>query len=106
MIEVIDNERCTQCNICVMICPMNVFEMKAGEYPTIPRKSDCQTCFQCEAYCPADAIFVDPSRTEIPLVASTDDIEELRDRDFLGLHRQRVGWRKTPSSRASKTITP
>ena len=51
MIEVIDAERCTSCDICVNVCPTNVFDKTDG-IPVIARQSDCQTCFLCELYCP------------------------------------------------------
>lgn len=92
MIEILDAERCTACDICVRICPTNVFDVVEGSVPVIARQSDCQTCFQCEAYCPADAIFVAPARTPAP------NRPELRDTvtrlDLLGMYRDRVGWRK------------
>lgn len=97
MIEILNAARCTSCDICVRICPTNVFEPAAdGGVPTIARHSDCQTCFQCEAYCPEDAIFVSPSRTPEPPGSPFLDEADLLDRDLLGLYRDRVGWRRTP----------
>ena len=49
MIEVIDAERCTSCDICVNVCPTNVFDKTDG-IPVIARQNDCQTCFLCELY--------------------------------------------------------
>jgi NAD-dependent dihydropyrimidine dehydrogenase PreA subunit len=60
MIELISDTRCIACDICVKICPTNVFDGGSGQAPTIARQQDCQTCFMCEAYCPADAIYVAP----------------------------------------------
>lgn len=96
MIEILNAARCTSCDICVRICPTNVFEAVDGGVPTIARHSDCQTCFQCEAYCPEDAIFVSPSRTPEPAGSPFLDEADLLDRDLLGLYRDRVGWRRTP----------
>ena len=59
MIEVIDGERCTSCDICVNVCPTNVFDKTDG-IPVIARQGDCQTCFLCELYCPEDALYVSP----------------------------------------------
>ena len=96
MIEILNAARCTSCDICVRICPTNVFEAVDGGVPTIARHSDCQTCFQCEAYCPEDAIFVAPSRTPEPAGSPFLDETDLLDRDLLGLYRDRVGWRRAP----------
>jgi Pyruvate/2-oxoacid:ferredoxin oxidoreductase delta subunit len=37
---------------------MNVFSAVKGAPPVVARKEDCQTCFMCELYCPADALYV------------------------------------------------
>jgi NAD-dependent dihydropyrimidine dehydrogenase PreA subunit len=58
MIELIVEQRCTQCNACVSVCPSNVFEVVPNSRPIIARKADCQTCYMCELYCPADALYV------------------------------------------------
>ena len=58
MIELISEERCTSCNICVRVCPTNVFDAVEGGIPVIARQQDCQTCYMCELYCPSDAMFV------------------------------------------------
>ncbi|WP_291473641.1 MULTISPECIES: 4Fe-4S dicluster domain-containing protein [Corynebacterium] len=99
MIEVIDPERCTNCGLCAQVCPMNVFTLRPDGFPVIADKDSCQTCFQCETYCPADALFVDPSRSPQRLVPGNGgdaDLASLRERDFLGRHRDAVGWRRTP----------
>jgi NAD-dependent dihydropyrimidine dehydrogenase PreA subunit len=60
MIELVSKERCIVCNKCVQVCPMNVFSAVKGAPPVVARKEDCQTCFMCELYCPADALYVAP----------------------------------------------
>ncbi len=52
MIELVSEERCIQCDVCVDVCPTNVFDAVPGGPPVIARKADCQTCFMCEVYCP------------------------------------------------------
>lgn len=41
MIELVSAERCTQCNICVAVCPVNVFDAASDGPPIIARQSDC-----------------------------------------------------------------
>jgi NAD-dependent dihydropyrimidine dehydrogenase PreA subunit len=88
MIELVSAERCIECNICVKVCPTNVFDAIAGEAPVIARQSDCQTCYLCEAYCPVDALYVAAEahrRVEI-------DEAVLADNGTLGSYRKALGW--------------
>jgi len=92
VIEIVSQERCTGCNICVRVCPTNVFDASDDGAPVIARQEDCQTCFQCEAYCPADALFVAPLRTPSPEESVWRDEAALVASGQLGLYRARVGW--------------
>ncbi|MFM0520368.1 MULTISPECIES: ferredoxin family protein [Caballeronia] len=96
MIEIVDTERCTGCNICVRACPTNVFDAasSSGDVPVIARQDDCQTCFMCELYCPEDALYVAPQT-----VASAN-VEEAA-RTLIGSYRQAVGWRRGQRSGAA-----
>jgi NAD-dependent dihydropyrimidine dehydrogenase PreA subunit len=87
MIEVIDAERCTSCDICVSACPTNVFDKTDG-IPVIARQADCQTCFLCELYCPEDALFVSPFAD----AAQDVDIAVLKKDGVFGSYRRAVGW--------------
>jgi NAD-dependent dihydropyrimidine dehydrogenase PreA subunit len=88
MIELILPSRCIGCDQCGKVCPTNVFDFGNGELPTIARAEDCQTCFLCEAYCPADALYVGPSgeRREHP-----DEATVLAS-GLLGRYREILGW--------------
>lgn len=88
MIELIIAERCTGCNVCVEICPTNVFEPAAKRTPLIARQQDCQTCFMCELYCREDAIYVAPD-CEGPAFVNKDEILAS---DLLGEFRRNHGW--------------
>jgi NAD-dependent dihydropyrimidine dehydrogenase PreA subunit len=88
MIELISEARCIGCDICVKVCPTNVFDAQAGEAPTIARKEDCQTCFMCEAYCPADALYVAPESS----VSTPVDETTLSEAGRLGEYRVILGW--------------
>jgi NAD-dependent dihydropyrimidine dehydrogenase PreA subunit len=88
MIELVSSARCISCNICVSVCPTNVFDAIADEAPVIARKNDCQTCFLCEAYCPVDALFVSPDAHRHVEVSE----EQLAANGTLGSYRRALGW--------------
>ncbi len=88
MIELVLADRCTTCNICVRVCPANVFDAVPGGVPVIARQSDCQTCFMCEIYCPVDALFVDPD-CEGPVEVGEAEIAAT---DWPGQYRRDSGW--------------
>jgi NAD-dependent dihydropyrimidine dehydrogenase PreA subunit len=92
MIELISDVRCIDCDKCVDVCPTNVFDAVAGGHPVIARQSDCQTCFLCEAYCPADALFVAPLATPAPAGSPYLDEEHLVSANQLGAYRRWIGW--------------
>ena len=101
MIELVSDERCIQCDVCVDVCPTNVFDAVEGGAPVIARKSDCQTCFMCEVYCPADAMYVAPNAD-----ASVEVNEaELAASGLLGSYRRAVGWGPKRTSGASVDAT-
>jgi NAD-dependent dihydropyrimidine dehydrogenase PreA subunit len=88
MIELLVKDRCTKCNACVQVCPTNVFEAVEGSHPRIARQSDCQTCYMCELYCPADALFV-ASDCEHPEPVNEAEIAAS---GLLGQFRRDHGW--------------
>lgn len=91
MIEVVSGSRCTGCNICVRVCPMNVFDAVEGKAPAIARQDACQTCFMCEAWCPEDALYVSPN-ADFPEQVSEAVLTE---QGHLGAYRHNIGWTKS-----------
>jgi NAD-dependent dihydropyrimidine dehydrogenase PreA subunit len=94
MIELVSNTRCIRCDVCIRVCPTNVFEHGADRVPVIKRQEDCQTCFMCEAWCPTDALFVAPQTEPVPTDSPYRDEQELIRRDLLGSYRREIGWGK------------
>lgn len=88
MIEILSADRCVQCNLCVSVCPTNVFERVEDDIPVIARQSDCQTCFMCELYCPADALYVAPD----PEAGASPGEADVAGQGLLGGYREKVGW--------------
>jgi NAD-dependent dihydropyrimidine dehydrogenase PreA subunit len=100
MIELVSEARCIGCNKCVQVCPTHVFDAVPGGAPRVARKAECQTCFLCEAYCPADALYVAAEAHEHVAV----DEAELERRGLLGVYRNHLGWAQgtTPIERLNE----
>ncbi|MEK1897658.1 MAG: 4Fe-4S binding protein [Rhizobium sp.] len=90
MIEVLDTDTCTDCNLCVRVCPTNVLEAMPEGPPRILRQESCQTCFMCEAYCPVGALYVAPDAEVVDLLTVAD----VRDRNLFGSYRKAIGLHK------------
>ncbi|MFI0482552.1 4Fe-4S binding protein [Actinomadura sp. 9N215] len=102
MIEVVSADRCVQCDICIKVCPTDVFDRGPDGLPIIARQSDCQTCFMCEAHCPTDALYVAPFSTPAPPNSTHTDETSLA--TAFGAYRRIIGWGqgRTPGSRADR----
>ncbi|MBW4690911.1 MAG: 4Fe-4S binding protein [Lyngbya sp. HA4199-MV5] len=98
MIELVSASRCIECNLCVTVCPTNVFDTVPDAPPRIARQSDCQTCFMCELYCPVDALYVAPEVDPLPFV----DEAALVAARLLGSYREEVGWGKGRKPKAQE----
>ena len=90
MIEVVSESRCIRCDICVRVCPADVFRKDAEVLPVIARQDDCQTCFLCEIYCPTDALYV-AEDAHGPTHVTEAEVEA---RGLFGTYARSLGWSK------------
>lgn len=101
MIEVVSETRCIGCDICVKMCPANVFDPTPSGVPVIARQNDCQTCFLCEIYCPVDALYVSPlAEGPAPITE-----EEVVARDLFGSYSRALGWQRGKPGGADRDPT-
>lgn len=67
-IDILDEEICTGCGICVDVCPEDVLYMNEEKKKAhIRYAEDCVACFACEFFCPVECIEVSKDRSyELP----------------------------------------
>ncbi|QKW09069.1 ferredoxin family protein [Streptomyces sp. NA04227] len=106
MIELVSADRCIACDKCIEVCPTNVFDRGEDGIPVLTRHDDCQTCFQCEANCPADALYVAPLTHPLPSDSTARDEEHLTLTNLLGSYRRHIGWGHGRTPGALKAIGP
>jgi NAD-dependent dihydropyrimidine dehydrogenase PreA subunit len=106
MIEIVFADRCTSCDRCIEVCPTRVFDRGLDGVPVIARQESCQTCFQCEAYCPTDALFVAPLTTAAPSGSVYRDADALQAADMMGAYRRALGWGKGRALGARTAVGP
>jgi NAD-dependent dihydropyrimidine dehydrogenase PreA subunit len=106
VIELVSPARCITCDRCIRVCPTNVFDRGADGIPVISRQDDCQTCFQCEANCPTDALFVAPHTHPLPDQPSVRDEQHLVRAGLLGSYREHIGWGRGRTPGAARAIGP
>ncbi|GAA4587937.1 NAD-dependent dihydropyrimidine dehydrogenase PreA subunit [Actinoplanes octamycinicus] len=106
MIEVVSTDRCVSCDVCVAVCPTDVFDRGPDGVPVIARQEDCQTCFMCEAHCPADALFVAPLRHPVEPGSPLRDETYLAERGLLGSYRKEIGWGRGRKPGARLAVGP
>jgi NAD-dependent dihydropyrimidine dehydrogenase PreA subunit len=101
VIEIVSETRCVECNICVKVCPADVFDAAPAGAPLIARQDDCQTCFLCELYCPADALFVDAQAERAPHVREAD----IEAAGLFGSYARAMGWNRGKPGGADRDPT-
>lgn len=56
--QIIYNDWCKSCGICVAFCPKNVIEIDDKKKVKIKRPEKCSGCRMCELHCPDFALEV------------------------------------------------
>ena len=98
MIEIVSARRCIECDICVRLCPANVFDAMPEAPPVIARQNDCQTCFLCEIYCPTDALYVAPDAEGSTSISEA----EIEAKGLFGTYARALGWTRGKPGGADK----
>lgn len=106
MIEIVSAKACIACDVCVKVCPTDVFDRGADGVPVIARQSDCQTCFMCEAYCPTDALYVSPVSTPVAPDSPHADEDAVARNGLLGGYREMIGWGRGRSAGSLRDQNP
>ncbi|MGW1805561.1 4Fe-4S binding protein [Streptomyces sp. NPDC002078] len=106
MIEIVERDRCIGCDRCIDVCPTRVFDRGPDSVPVIARQDSCQTCFQREAYCPTDALFVAPLVTAVASGSRFRDVSELEESGLLGGYRRELGWGRGRALGARTAVGP
>ena len=52
-----DENKCTDCGMCVKVCPHGVFDLAKSKL-TVKQKDSCMECGACALNCPAEALGV------------------------------------------------
>jgi ferredoxin len=53
-----DRDSCTDCGMCIQVCPHEVFAKESGEV-RLTSPAACMECGACQLNCPFDAVTVD-----------------------------------------------
>lgn len=80
---IIDEGRCTSCQMCAVFCPtaaLAKFADADGTFGVEHRPSDCVKCRSCEAICPADAIEISEEVFAVDLMGGITDRYVMRPR--------------------------
>jgi thioredoxin reductase/NAD-dependent dihydropyrimidine dehydrogenase PreA subunit len=70
LIHSINDDRCTGCDACILVCPTDVLELRKNK-SYVARFEDCIQCKQCELVCPTQALVMhgegeEPRRLVVP----------------------------------------
>lgn len=77
---IVDQERCTQCGICTIVCPSGIIDaVNENHLPQVQETNAprCINCGHCEAFCPSNALLLDLRPDEkVPLLTGAGTISQ------------------------------
>lgn len=75
----VDNEKCTNCGLCVAECPVRIIEMDSVPFIREEKEKNCIKCQHCFAVCPEGAISIFDKKPEdsIEVTDEIPDAEEM-----------------------------
>lgn len=85
LIHSINDDRCTGCDACVLVCPTDVLELRNNKSRVV-RFNDCIQCEQCAHVCPTNALVMHYEGTEPPPVLVPDLDEYYQSKTVPGLY--------------------
>ena len=85
LVHSINNDRCTGCDACVLVCPTDVLELVDNK-SHVARFDDCIQCEQCAHVCPTTALVMHYEGTEPPPVMVPDLDQYYQARTVPGLY--------------------
>jgi thioredoxin reductase/ferredoxin len=85
LIHSINDERCTGCDACVVVCPTDVLELQKNK-SRVARFGDCIQCEQCANVCPTQALVMHYEGTQAPPVQVPDLDEYYQSTTMQGLY--------------------
>ena len=60
----IDKKWCKGCEICVVLCPVDILFIGDDRKVDVSDEDKCIGCLQCEYHCPDFAIFINPKEDD------------------------------------------
>src|SRR5438128_9714835 len=84
LVHSINDDRCTGCDACVLVCPTDVLELRNNKSRVI-RFNDCIQCEQCAHVCPTTALVMHYEGTQPPPVM-VPELDEYYQSKIAGLY--------------------
>ncbi len=85
LVHSINDDRCTGCDACIIVCPTDVLELRKNK-SYVARFGDCIQCNQCELVCPTQALVMHGEGEEPRPVVVPDTDGNYQSKQLPGLY--------------------